>query len=234
MQELNSSTRNTIALLEETEDFEADQTVYSNRLVPLLDAAAPSLRQLRLTIGEPPVDEGPECLAAALLLATGLTSLELRFTSEEWTAQDATRLDCHLLGGMSQLRHLRTDAAGRLDGLAALAALTLADVVLEGPAALPAIAPHAPGLTRLELGGCRAAALHGAEAAVGQALHSLIALRCLALGRREELSLQRSPEAEAAAREVQERRAEAVTALHALLPPGCEVEAAPPAVHLWG
>lgn len=208
--------------------------MYSNRLVPLLDAAAPSLRQLRLTIGEPPVDQGPQCLADALLRATGLTSLELRFTSEEWEAQDATRLNCHMLGGMSQLRRLRTDAAGRLDGLLALAALPLADVTLEGPAALPAIAPHTPGLTRLELGGCSAAALHSAEAAVGQALHGLAALRCLVLGGREELSLQRSPEAEAAAREVQERHAEAEAALRALLPPGCEVEAASPAVHLWG
>lgn len=221
---------NTVAMMEESGDYGEDRSVRTNQLAPLLSAAAPSLRQLRLTIAQEP----DEKLERALAAATGLTSLQLRFTDPEWAPQQPGWLDCRLLGGMAQLRHLRTDAGDRLDSPAALAALPLADVALDGPAALPAIAPHTPGLTRLELTGCSAEALHGAMPAVGQALGSLAGLRCLVLGGREELSGPRSTETVAAARAMRERHATAMAALQALLPAGCEVQAEAPSVRLWG
>ncbi|KAI7843345.1 hypothetical protein COHA_003042 [Chlorella ohadii] len=227
--DLDASTVHTIAMMEEGGDYGEDRAVHTNQLAPLLSAGARSVRQLALTIAEPPNAD----LAAALRAATGLTSLQLRLTGKEWAAQDGTRLDCSLLGGMALLRTLSTDEAQRLDNPTTLAAVPLAELAIEGPAALPAIAPHTPGLTRLELAGCSAEGLHTAEPAVGQALHGLTALRCLALGGREELSRRNSPETIAEARGMQERHAVAMAALRALLPAGCEVQAAEPAMHLW-
>ncbi len=228
-QDLDASTMHTIQMMDESGDYGEDRSVRTNQLAPLLSAACQSVRQLALTIAEPPNAD----LAAALRAATRVTSLRLRFTSSEWAAQGATRLDCSLLGGMALLRTLSTDAAQRLDNPTALAALPLAELAIEGAAALPAIAPHTPGLTRLELAGCSAQELHGAEPAVGQALHGLTALRCLALGGREELSDSRSPETIAEAGGMQERHTAAMAALRALLPAVCGVQAAEPAVRLW-
>ncbi len=217
-QDLDASTVHTIQLMEQqaAPQGQVDRSVHTNQLAPLILAACHSLRQLALTIAEPPDDD----MADALRAATRVTSLRLRFTSSEWAAQGATRLDCSLLGGMALLRTLSTDAAQRLDNLTALAALPLAELAIEGPAALPAMAPHTPVLTRLELARCNGAALHSVEPAVGHALRSLTALRCLTMGGLEEVSMRSSPETAAEAAETQEHHAVALAALRALLPAG--------------
>ena len=199
-QDLDASTVHTIAMMEEGGDYGEDRAVHTNQLAPLLSAGARSVQQLALTIAEPPNAD----LAAALRAATRVTSLRLRFTSREWAAQGATRLDCSLLGGMKQLRTLSTDAAQRLDNPTALAAVPLAELLMPIATALPAIAPHTPGLTRLQLARCSAEGLHSAEAAVGQALHRLTALRCLELGGRNEMNMRSSPETIAMAGGMQE------------------------------
>ncbi|KAI7843344.1 hypothetical protein COHA_003041 [Chlorella ohadii] len=231
--DLDASTVNTLQLMEQQaapqgEELLQDRLVHTNQLAPLLSAACRSVRQLALTIAEPPDEE----MADALHAATRVTNLRLRFTSREWAAQGATRLYCSLLGGMKLLRTLSTDAAQRLDNPAALATLPLAELAIEGAAALPSIAPHTPRLTRLELVGCSAEGLHSAEPAVRQALHGLTALRCLALGGQERFSGRSRAETAAEAGGMQERHTAGMAALRALLPAGCEVQAAEPVFNL--
>lgn len=209
--------------------------MHSNALAPLLGAAAASLRQLQLTVAQPP----NASLAAALRAATGLTSLSLRFTSKkpgrqaEWEPEDGTRLDCGLLRGMAQLRELRVDEGERLAAPAALAALPLADLALGGPGGLAALAPHAAGLTRLELSGCSAADLRRAEPPAAPVLGRLMSLLSVVLGGHDSLRHRNNAEGAAKAKQVSGDHEAAVAALQALLPAGCRVQAEPPAVHLW-
>lgn len=235
-QDLDASTVMTAGLACEMNYSIADIEKYcphhvaSNLLAPLLAAAAPSLRQLQLTIGEAPDDP----MAAALRAATRVNSLALRFRSSDWPPDDAARLDCRLLSAMRQLRRLHVDLGERLEAPAALAALPLLDLTLDCHEALPAIAPHVAGLLYLHLSDSCAADLREAEPAV-QALRRLTSLRRLTLaGQAGRVVGYTNAETAAQASKAESGHVAALAALQALLPAGCQVQAKPPFVCLRG
>ncbi|PRW60073.1 ATP-binding protein [Chlorella sorokiniana] len=97
-------------------------------------------------------------------------------------AEPKHAFDCRLLTGMAALEEFSTSDGGRLEHPAALARLpTLRTLRLPGTAALPALAPHLPHLTCLELERATPQKLAG-DAAACAALRNLRGLRRVAVG----------------------------------------------------
>jgi hypothetical protein len=200
-----------------------DTSVRTNSLAPLLGLASMSstLRSLALTVGEQP----DAAMAAALEAHRGLTRLQLRFDADDgWGAREAARFDCRLVAGMKKVEELSVDHAEQLESAASLARLpALRKLCLGRPASLPAVAPHLPHLTSLELPSCTATALRDNEIAACAALNSLTTLRSLVLGGSKRFYIGGAALESAAA-----SHAQAMAALPALLPQGCELLAEAP------
>ncbi|KAL4420445.1 hypothetical protein ABPG75_010101 [Micractinium tetrahymenae] len=234
------------ALLGELGPGEADTAIHSNCCAPLLASVARTLRQLSLSLEEPP----NAAMIAALRGLAQLTQLSLRlggtsaaghWDGEEGEQEEAPQgpeppsvhLDCQLLAGMSQLHQLalsqdRDSLAAALDSPAAMRRLSaLHTLSLGDPSPLPALAPHLPpSLTRLDLPHTKVAQLGGDAKA---ALQSIPQLRCLSFEGREYAS----GCGKARLEEARSRHTAAVRAVRACLPPGCQLLAQEPAAGYW-
>lgn len=216
----------------EPDAWECDTSLHSNKFAPLLAATAQHLSALDLCLGE----ELDAAAAAAVRGLSRLTSLCLRFddaahvvpywaeeSDEEWAAPPEHAFDCRLLAGMTALQLLRPSRPERLAHLEALARLpALRTLRLPSSDGLPALAPHLPQLTCLELGCTDAPQLAG-DGPTCASLRCLPALRSLTLvGSLWVASLERHEIAAAHA-----RRAQAIAAIAACLPPGCQIHGSP-------
>lgn len=196
-------------------------------LAPLLTAAAPTLRALRLSIAEP-LDG---TMRAALRSLTALTSLRLEFPvdhalEDPWGGDPPPPIDCRLLTGMAALQELGASDARGLGSPAALAGLpALGKLRVEHSATLHALATL-PGITELTLPRTAAAWLVE-DGPACEALARLPGLRRLVFGERERIWPNSEPFVLV---EALNSHSEALAALAERLPAGCEVHSEPPSI----